>query len=150
MQKVKDFFKNNKNSPFIKIGIILLVIIIGAIIIFFFGSIFKNNNRREEKILTRNLEDIGREFYEQKYQPQMSEEVLKKFTDIGIKFNLSGLTRVNLEENSKKVSSFKNTKTNKKCDGENSMVIIYPQEPFGQKDYRIEVRLDCGFNKKKN
>ena len=38
-----------------------------------------------------------------------------------------------------------NSKTNQECDKTNSMVIIYPKEPYGKKDYRIDTNLVCGF-----
>lgn len=34
---------------------------------------------------------------------------------------------------------------NDKCDVDNTKVIIYPQEPYGEKDYKLEVVTACGF-----
>jgi len=34
---------------------------------------------------------------------------------------------------------------NDKCDVDNTKVIIYPQDPYGEKDYKLEVVTACGF-----
>lgn len=148
MEKIKDFIKNKKNIVIIS-SVILLIIVAGTLTIFISHG-FKNGGKKlsEEETLKLYLEEFGRDFYEQKYQPYMSKDILGKFTDLGIKFNLDGLLRVNADQNAEKVSAFVNSKTKEECDKENSMAIIYPQEPYGEKDYRIEVVLSCGFDKK--
>ena len=41
-----------------------------------------------------------------------------------------------------------NDKTKEECDRNSSMVIIYPKDPYGQKDYTIDAILVCGFEEK--
>lgn len=144
MKKMKDFITNKKYLPFL-IGGVLLIITISAVIILILRA---NNRVKEETTLKLYLEEMGREFYEQKYQPYTEETVLSKFTEVGIKFDLRSLSRINPEQNAKKIESFVNSKTKEECDKDESMVIIYPQSPYGEKDYRVEVVLVCGFDKK--
>lgn len=149
MKKIKKILKNKKNLPFIIGGILLIIITISTITILV-SNAFKDDEKKlsEEEKITLNLEEMGREFYEKNYQPYMTKDVLSKFKDIGIKFYLSSLIRVNAENNPEKVNSFVNSETKEECDKEGSMVIVYPQEPYGEKDYRIETILVCGFDKK--
>ena len=44
---------------------------------------------------------------------------------------------------------FVNNKTDSPCDQKNTKITIYPEGEFGEKDYRIEVQLSCGFEDKK-
>ena len=39
---------------------------------------------------------------------------------------------------------------NDKCDVDNTKVIIYPQEPYGEKDYKLEIVTACGFKDEKD
>ena len=41
---------------------------------------------------------------------------------------------------------FKNN--GKACNNKTTRAIIYPKSPYGKKDYKVEVELDCGFDKK--
>ena len=97
---------------------------------------------------------MGREFYEDFYYEQVgtsSDErtnLLSKFTDIGIKVDLDNLGRYKNGEFKEKISEFKNTKTDEKCNKTNTKVIIYPKSPYGKTDYTIKAELDCGFNSK--
>ena len=72
-------------------------------------------------------------------------EFLAKFKDIGIKVNLDNLIRHNTEESDELKKEFVNSKTNEACDTNNTKVVIYPKDPYGEKDYKIEVILECGF-----
>ena len=38
-----------------------------------------------------------------------------------------------------------NKKTKEKCDFEKTYISIYPQKEYEKKDYKIEVKLICGF-----
>lgn len=140
----KWFQEDRKKIIILGISIIVFISVIFLGIILFKGS-------SKEEMLKKHLEEMGVEFYEELYYKQVGKtdeeraEFLKKFTDLGIKVNLDSLSRYNTEKNQSKISEFKNPKTNEECDKENSKVIIYPQEPFGQKDYRVEINLECGF-----
>ena len=113
-----------------------------------------NKNQSNEKKLDTSLVEMGREFYEDFYYEQVgtsSDErtnLLSKFTDIGIKVDLDNLGRYKNGEFKEKISEFKNTKTDEKCNKTNTKVIIYPKSPYGKTDYTIKAELDCGFNSK--
>ena len=123
---------------------IAAIVVIGTATVLFFMN----------KKLDTSLVEMGREFYEDFYYEQVgtsSDErtnLLSKFTDIGIKVDLDNLGRYKNGEFKEKISEFKNTKTDEKCNKTNTKVIIYPKSPYGKTDYTIKAELDCGFNSK--
>lgn len=135
-----------------------VVIAIAAIVVICLGAatvlFFMNKNQSNEKKLDASLVEMGREFYEDFYYEQVgtsSDErtnLLSKFTDIGIKVDLDNLGRYKNGEFKEKISEFKNTKTDEKCNKTNTKVIIYPKSPYGKTDYTIKAELDCGFDNK--
>jgi len=139
--------ENQKKVVFVGLTVIVIVV---AIILGFF--LLKGKSK--EEVLKSYLHDMGIEFYENLYYQQIGKtddarkDFLSNFSDIGVKINLDSLSRYNAESNKEKIEAFKNPKTNESCNKENSKVIIYPQEPYGQKDYRVEIQLDCGFESK--
>ena len=59
--------------------------------------------------------------------------------------SLDNLARYKKDESEEIIKKFVNSKTNHEWDKTNSMVIIYPKEPYGKKNYRIDTNLVCGF-----
>lgn len=142
-----DKMKENKKRTAI-IGVAAFVILALGVI----SVTFAFNN--QEAILKDYLKDMGKEFYENLYYDQVEQknetkkkEFLAKFSEIGIKISLDSLSRYNADKNKEKLDAFVNKKTNEHCDTENTKVIIYPQEPYGKSDYRMDVNLVCGFEK---
>lgn len=74
--------------------------------------------------------------------------LLSKFSTIGIKVDLENLGRYNNGEFKDKISKFKNSDTDEKCNSTNTMVYIYPKSPYGKTDYTVKAELDCGFEEK--
>lgn len=148
INNIKKYLEKNKKQS-ILIGSISLLLLIAVVIILIVCL-----TTGKEKKLIKNIEDMGRDFYENLYYEQVGKNeeeraaFLKDFVDIGLKINLDGLSRYKTEENQEKINEFVNPKTKEACDKENSKVIIYPKEPFGKSDYQIEVNLECGFDKK--
>lgn len=142
--KVVEFIKKH-----LIIVIVAFVVLIAGIIVLF------TINKSNESELKSLLKNIGIEFYEDFYYDQISASdteratFLTKYKDIGIKINLDNLSRTNFENISSKIDKFVNNKTKKDCDKSNSKAVIYPKEPYGKKDYTVEVILDCGFKEKK-
>lgn len=138
------FIKNLQRKTII-IGASILVAIIGIIvaIVLLIGS--KNKEEKLENI----LKDLGTDFYENFYYNQVGTnekeraEFLKKFKDIGIKVSLDNLFRYQKEEPKEIIAKFVNKETKKECDRINSMVIIYPKDPYGKTDYTIDSTLVC-------
>ena len=132
----------------IKIAIAVVVLILLVV-----GIIFLLSKRSNEEALTKNLESLGKTFYEEYYYPSQEkyqDDVKKfvgKFSDVGIKVNLENISKTS-KADKELIDGMVNSKTKKKCDFEKSTVTIYPKKPFGKKDYKIEVNLDCGFESK--
>lgn len=156
---VKKESKNAKKSNFkkcltkknigIAAGIIVVLVAIILIIV---------NCTNQEKKLTKYMKQLGKVYYEDIYlasfQDQAKkEEVLSKYTATGINTSLENLARTvsgrnNLGKEEDILAKFVNKKTDKKCSTTNTRVYFYPSEPYGNNDYKMEVKLDCGFNEK--
>ena len=138
--------KLNKKHYYIIGGIILLLIVIISLFL-----IFNNHSKNESQKLTKELKELGISFYEDFYYNQIGKTdeekktFLEKYTDIGIKVSLDNLARYKKDESEEIIKKFVNSKTNQECDKTNSMVIIYPKEPYCKKNYRIDTNLVCGF-----
>lgn len=132
-----------------KLGIIIgaVLVVIGIVI----GFVVMNKSNEPQ--LTSNLEQLGKNFYEDYYYTSQEKsqkdvkEFVKRFENTGIKVNLENISKLS-KIDKKLVDSMVNNKTNKKCDEKKSVVTIYPKKPYGKTDYKIEVKLECGFDKK--
>lgn len=144
---IEELKKDKKKCLIAGIGLIALVAIIILVIVLLSGN-------SKEETLKKYMKEMGVSFYEDLYYEQIGKndeeraKFLKNYTDLGIKINLDGLSRYKEEENKEKLEAFKNPKTNEACNNKDTKVIIYPQEPYGKKDYRMEVILECGFEEK--
>ena len=140
--------KRKKSNKTVVIIVIALFIVIAAVLFVVFN---KPSNKKE---LETSLTEMGKSFYENFYYEQIGSSaderstLLSKFTTIGIKIDLDNLGRYNNGEFSDEIKEFKNNKTDEKCNKTNTKVIIYPKSPYGKTDYKIEVKLDCGFDEK--
>lgn len=135
-----------KEQYYILGGIVLLVIIVISLFMIFGGK-----SKNESQKLSKELKQLGISFYEEFYYKQIGKTdeekkvFLEKYTDIGIKVSLDNLARYKKNETETILKKFVNSKTNTECDKNSSMVIIYPKEPYGKNDYRIDANLVCGF-----
>ena len=145
LNSVKNFFKN-KGKVFY-IVIIACVIAVGVIGITF---AFRND---DQKNLTKELETLGAKFYEDFYYDHIGSNdeersnFLSRYSTIGIKVDLDNLART-LDNKDEILARFVNSKTKEDCNRTNTKVTIYPQDPYGKTNYKIEVTLDYGFDKK--
>jgi len=147
-----DKIKEHKKILLAGLGILIVVVVIVVLVC----NRPKKDKVSEKEKLTTELEKIGRNYYENYYYVSAAnssdlndkKNYLKNFTSVGLKINLENLQRYNNTLKDKNETVFKNTKANKDCDLEKSMVTIYPTEPYGEKDYKISVFLDCGFEEK--
>ncbi len=150
----------NKKNKFItviekhKLGslIVLILLILGICIpIVVSKKSFSKKTISQEEQLTEYLKELGKDFYENVYYQQIGQDeesrkvFLTKLKHDGIKLTLNSLSTHKIEENKDKIESFVNNETKKACNKENTKVIVYPQAPYGQTDYKIEITLDCGF-----
>ena len=145
MEKIKEFMKKNWKMICIILGIIVLAVL--AVVLIF---AFSNN---EEKKLTSELETLGKNFYESFYYDQIGSndeersKFLSKYSTIGIKVDLDNLSRT-LDNKEEILKKFVNSKTKQECNKTNTKITIYPKDPYKKSDYKLEVILDCGFEKK--
>ena len=133
------------NAGFTLIEVLVVVLIVAACIMFI-------KKGGQEASLSKSLESMGKDFYENFYYTQVGStdeeraNFLSKYETIGIKINLDNLSRYDNNKNSDKINKFVNNKTNKACDRTNTRVIVYPQKPYNPTSYKIETQLDCGFD----
>lgn len=143
-EKLKNI-KFNKKMVIIPAAILIVVLIIVLILV------LTTKGESQEVKLTNELKELGTDFYENFYYKQIGSndeersKFLEKYKDIGIKVNLDNLSRYNGKDSKIVLEKFVNNKTDKECDKNLTQVIIYPQEPYNQESYEIEVQLECGF-----
>ena len=134
-------------KKFILIGSIVAGVIVLAVLIILCITVFFN----KERITTKKVKSMGVDYYTNYLYDTLSKDrkkedlnkILAKYAGIGIKINLETLEKYS---SGKYKEEIKNLKSNKKaCDKKNTMVIIYPEEPYNKTNYRVEVELDCGF-----
>lgn len=148
MNKLKEIFKNKRNLIIIVSALVLICAII-------FCLVLVPKNKSNEKELTAKMQEMGKEFYETFYYKQVGTTdenraaFLKKYETIGIKVNLDNLSRYSGKDSNSILNEFVNNQSKKNCDKYNTQVVIYPQTPYNQKSYKIEVVLDCGFEQEK-
>lgn len=129
----------------ISIGICAIILVIATVSI---GISFSSKNKElspREK-LTQQLISLGNNWYEQFYtavKNENQEENLAKFKDNGIEIDLENLSRYDLKDVD--IEQIIQEYENNKCDMKKSKVIIFPQEPYGEKDYKITPVLECEF-----
>lgn len=145
MERLKNFFMNKKGMAIIA-GVIVILIVV---LVLLFMS--KDNTKLD---LEATLKDMGIDFYENFYYDKAGDSdeerasVLQKYKEIGIKINLDNLQRYNSEQNAQNIKKFVNPKTKEQCNFDDTMVIIYPKENYGKKDYDIKVSIVCGLEDK--
>ncbi len=130
---------NNK----IIIGIVAIAVVVLIIVLCIF--LLKNQKKEENIQKTSELEEkittLASNFYETKYHSGLAEEKipqLSTFQEIGIKFSLSDMVSIlPMSEDVKELFE------SKKCNYDNSKVIIYPKDPYQAKDYEIKIELSC-------
>lgn len=151
--KTKEKDSNKAETKSIAPIVIILAIIIVLVVAFI---IFKPGKQTLKEELTQELKTMGEEFYTDFYYVEISKnktsdevtEFLSKFSDVGVKVNLDNLSRYDSEKNKEKIKKFKNEK-NESCNQSTSQAIIYPKSPYGKKDYKVKVELDCNFSSEK-
>ena len=134
MKNMKDLLKNKK-VLMLAGGIILAIIILIIILVMIF------NKKDEVKIvaLEDKLKDYTMQFYKEHYfSREENREILEEYKDRGFNITITSLkTIVPFDEETESLLKEKN------CDYSNSVIKIYPKEPYGEKDCTIKVELSC-------
>ncbi|MBR2833339.1 MAG: hypothetical protein IKE75_02790 [Bacilli bacterium] len=140
----KENKKNNKKIAIIG-GIIAAVAVIILCVVLF-------SHKSNQAQLEDNLKKLGTSFYEDYYYPSQKEsqkdvkKFLERFKDNGIRINLTNLAKVSKIDQDL-IKEMKNSKTNKKCNYDETYVTIYPKAPYKKTSYKLETTLKCGFEK---
>ena len=129
------------------IGIILVIIFIAIVI-----TSVVNKKSREEKKLYDKLNTVVKEYYKDYYYTIVmgtSDSLrlynAKNLSENGIKVTLRQIANSKGNDADSVLSQFKNYKTKNDCDYDNTKITIYPQEPYGNEDIKIEATIVCGF-----
>ena len=123
--------------------LIIFLIILGFLSVVFFNNMKKETQSTFSSDLTKMGETIYKDYYYEITKVDKTDEelkdYLKKFEEIGLSFNLVELSKYS-DESRDKIDAF--LKDND-CSKENTMVIIYPKDPFRKIDFNTEVKMDC-------
>lgn len=150
MRRIRRYrLKRKVKRVIIAVLIFLLMIVVSLISINVFGT-----SDYQEK-MNKRLEEVGKIYYEETFYNRFENnaernEYLKKFEDLGFKVNLTSIisSYKDSKERDKIVKKFTPKKDSDKCDFDNSFVTIYPKSPYSKSDYKIDVKMECGFSKK--
>lgn len=130
---------------------IILSVIVLSIILLISGIILFNNIRKnkEEDKLYNQLNSVVKDYYKDYYYNTLgdNEDIRKsnaeKLKHVGIKITLYDLS--NYKSNNEDILSlFKNAQTKADCDYNKTTITIYPIEPYGREDIKIDSNLVCG------
>ena len=121
-------------------------ILVIALIIVLIIKLPSNNNKTKEDKLEARLQELGNTYYKVYYnliEEKERAKFLSNYTTLGIKANLENLAKTvagtdGLSTKEEILKEFS------KCSLAKTKVIVYPQEPFGEKDYKLKVSLKCG------
>ena len=156
--EVKEVKKENVCNKIFKairaniknILVVLAIVLALVLVILLIVNVCNKNNQKE---LEANFETIGKKFYEEYYyngtgkDDEARAKFLAKFKDNGLRINLDNLSRYEFTDEKGNEYEFVNKKTKEECNTTESVVVIYPQEPYGKTDYVIDAKLSCGFEK---
>ena len=127
----------------------IIVLVIGFL--FIVVTQVRDKKRREENKLYNKLNDIVLTYYKDYYYKIVlgSDDSLRKsnaanLSKNGIKITLNQLANYKGDEKNTILDEFKNYKTNTPCDYDKTIIMIYPKEPYGDQDIRIESTIECG------
>lgn len=104
-----------------------------------------------ERVVTGKIEEIARDYYENYYYAEIvraaetsektAEEILASSAERGIpKINLEQLLLYGNGRHKDVRATLR-----RYCDENGTVATIYPEEPYGQKDYRLEINYACNF-----
>ena len=120
--------KNKKN-------LIIIGTVIGLIIIILAIFLMPTSEKR----LSNMLESKGKSFYHNFYNELSDALTEEKVKEEMSKLSLNGIT-LTLDNLSKEE---KISKIFRRCDKNNTKVIVYPESPYNINNYKAEVKLDC-------
>ena len=144
---MKDLFKKlfsaENRVKTIGIGVGILVVIVGIIVI---PGTFAKPDSKIEKQLTKKMQEMAKDFYENYYYDQVGSDFVKQHSEDGIKIDLANLARINNSDSKAVLDEFKNS-NGESCNTTNTKATIYPKDPYGKSDYELKINIDCNLKK---
>lgn len=122
------------------IFIVLLVLLIGVSGVKIFCSVYFQPKASVE----RELESLAKDYYENYYYDSLENpaEVLAEFRETGLP--TAYLRKLLAFDNGRHAASAEVFDSAKyKCDTNTTGVKIFPEEPYGKTDYRVEYKYAC-------
>ena len=134
-----------KNKRIVIVGVIVFIILVSIIAVIIVNSKSeKSIKNRYEKI----VRELGKEFYENHYYDLVTvtngSNYIQAFDELGFTFDLDSLSSISIKAKNKAAKLESKDYT---CGKYSTKVIVHPKNPYGKKDYDIDVILDCGFDK---
>lgn len=161
-KKVIDFTETTKKAPKKKkkelnekqkkilVYAIIVLLILSVIGLYFFLNYYNENKKTDSERMIEYMENLGKDFYENYYFDQIGELEKQNMIQDATSF------LANLENNGISVSldlvieqQFRNREEIKKeikkydCDYSATKVVIYPQDPYTKKAYKLEAHVTC-------
>ena len=130
------------------IGIICGIVAIIVLVILVIVNPFVSADKKHQKQLETRLKEIAKDYYENRYYNTIGKDdearkaFVKEYAKHGIIMDLANIARANPEEEKNILNEFDG------CDTQESLIKIYPKEPYGSTNYNVEVELKCDFSKK--
>ena len=126
-----------------KKNIFIIVLVVIAVLVGLYFLIFKMDSKKYK--YTKELKKIASEYYEDyydrfekfNYTSDQIEKELSKYKENGRKDTLDTLSRIDVTKTDEILSKFEG------CNIHNTNAIVYPYEPYGKKDYKVVITLDC-------
>ena len=136
----------------VKAVLTIITFIIICVLIILVTKSLRDKQRREEDKLYSTLNTVVKEFYRDYYYSTVlgSDDNTRKinaetYKSSGISYTLDEIAKYKIGEENTILEQFKNYRTNLPCDYKNTKITIYPHEPYGSEDIRIESNIVCGF-----
>ncbi len=136
-------------NKIVKQVLLSLAAVLIIVFIIFVMSCVNKKKQSEENKLYNNLNMVTKEFYKDYYYPVVlynNPEAAAAYKDKGIKLTLNELANYKGNDRDSILSLFKNYKNGSNCDYNNTKVTIYPVDPYGKEDIRIDGTVVCGIN----
>ena len=101
-----------------------------------------------ERTVTGKIQQMAEDYYENYYYDKVMESVDAPVSEVLSKYAEKGLDKMELEQlllfdGGRYKSAGATLKAY--CDEKATYVKIYPEEPYGRKDYRVEANYACNF-----
>ena len=149
IKETKAEVKKENKLPKKKLIIIAASIVILIVLVILSITVFFN----KERITTKKVKSMGVDYYTNYLYGALSKDmskedlnnVLEKYSLVGIKVNLELIEKYDSKKYKEVIKKLESKKY--KCNKSTTRAVIYPQKPYGKTDYKVEVELDCGFNK---